>query len=130
VVGVEVLDYKMSANRTRYLPLLDPAKQLGRSAFQVPVYLLGALAHVGSTAPDALLRGGYLLLRAEGRDKEVLRPLSTDLLDGVAARIAELVDGARGGRFDVDPEPCDPYCAYRGVCRYQRPPLEDEAGDG
>jgi hypothetical protein len=130
VVGVEVLDYKMSANRSRYLPLLDPAKQLGRSAFQVPVYLLGALARVGAIASDAVLRGGYLLLRAEGRDKEVLRPMSPELLDGVAGRIADLVGGASGGRFDVDPEPCDPYCAYRGVCRYQRPPLEDEAGDG
>ena len=32
--------------------------------------------------------------------------------------------------FDVDPALCDPYCAYRGVCRYQPPPLEDdELGD-
>ena len=27
---------------------------------------------------------------------------------------------------DVDPDPCDPYCAYRAVCRYQRPPLEED----
>jgi hypothetical protein len=130
VVGVDVLDYKMSANRARYLALIDPAKQLGKSAFQVPVYLLGALARVGPVPPGAALRGGYLLLRAEGRDKELVRPMPAELLDGVAARIVEMVGDAQHGRFDVDPEPCDPYCAYRGVCRYQRPPLEDEAGDG
>ena len=29
-------------------------------------------------------------------------------------------------RFAVDPAPCDEFCAYRAVCRYQRPPLEEE----
>ena len=51
-------------------------------------------------------------------------------LDRVVERIGALVDGARTGRFDVDPDPCDPYCAYRPVCRYQRPPLEEETGRG
>jgi len=37
---------------------------------------------------------------------------------------------ARAGRFDVDPEPCDPYCPYRAVCRYQRPPLEEDTAGG
>jgi len=29
----------------------------------------------------------------------------------------------------VDPDPCDPYCAFRGVCRYQEPPLAEEEGE-
>jgi len=44
----------------------------------------------------------------------------------ISGRISPLFWRARAGRFDVDPEPCDPYCPYRAVCRYQRPPLEEE----
>jgi len=55
-----------------------------------------------------------------------VRKFPRPLLDDLAARITALVGRARAGRFDVDPEPCDPYCPYRAVCRYQRPPLEEE----
>jgi hypothetical protein len=45
---------------------------------------------------------------------------------GASGRIGELVRRASAGHFDVDPEPCDEFCAFRAVCRYLRPPLEEE----
>ena len=125
-LGLRVLDYKMSRNRVRYGPLIDPAKALGRTAFQIAVYLLGARAAVPELLPDAQLEGGYLLLLAA--KQELLKTFTGTQLDEVAARVLQLVDRARHGRFDVDPDPCDPYCRYRAVCRYQRPPLEEETG--
>jgi hypothetical protein len=125
-VGLRVLDYKMSRDRTRYLPLVDPKKELGRTAFQIPVYLLGVRATIPDLAADAQFEGGYLLLLAAPKEGKLLRALAGSGLDEIAGRIAALVGRASGGRFDVDPDPCDPYCAYRAVCRYQRPPLEEE----
>jgi len=75
-------------------------------------------------AEGAELSGGYLVLEAEKMPQ--VRKFPRPLLDDLAARITALVGRARAGRFDVDPEPCDPYCPYRAVCRYQRPPLEEE----
>jgi RecB family exonuclease len=125
-VGLRVLDYKMSRNRTRYAPFLDPAKALGRTAFQIAVYLLGARARFPDLTPDATLEGGYLLLLAA--KMEMVAEFTGAQLDEIAGRALALVERARQGRFDVDPDPCDPYCGYRAVCRYQRPPLEEEAG--
>ncbi len=137
-VGLRVLDYKASRDVPRYRRLLDPEKDLGVVGFQVPVYLLGALARVERVTPDATLEGGYLLLRAADDDKEVVAPFTRALLGAapgdaplvVADRIRTLVAGVRAGRFDVDPAVCDPYCPYRTVCRYQPPPLEEEFGGG
>jgi hypothetical protein len=56
-VAVRVLDYKMSRDPRRYLPLIDPERQLGRTGFQIPVYLLGALGAVRDVLPDAALTG-------------------------------------------------------------------------
>jgi RecB family exonuclease len=126
VIGVRVVDYKMSKTATRYTALLDPEKQLGKTGFQIPVYLLGALAKLGRVAPEAVLEGGYVVLLAD--QKHHLRMLTREQLgaEGASGRIVELVARASAGRFDVDPEPCDEFCAYRAVCRYQRPPLEEE----
>lgn len=124
IVGVRVLDYKMTRTPTKYVRLLDPER--GNSGFQIPVYLLGALERLGDVPPDAELEGGYVVLLAD--QKHYVKPLTREQLgpDGVAGRIAALVEHARGGRFDVDPDPCDDFCAYRAVCRYQRPPLEED----
>ncbi len=121
---LRVVDYKMSRSPARYAARIDPARELGKTGFQIPVYLLGALAAVDGLAEGAELSGGYLVLEAEKMPQ--VRTFPRPLLDGLAARITALVGRARAGRFDVDPEPCDPYCPYRAVCRYQRPPLEEE----
>jgi ATP-dependent helicase/nuclease subunit B len=123
-VGLSVFDYKMSRARDEYARRIDPEREFGKTAFQVPVYLLGALGAARELPPEAKLVGGYLVLLAD--KMEVVSEFSRDQLDSVVARIAALVQGARRGRFDVDPDPCDPYCPYRVVCRYQRPPLEEE----
>ena len=68
------------------------------------------------------------MLQAE--KMELVREFPRPLLDDMAARIMALRARARDGRFDVDPEPCDPYCPYRAVCRYQRPQLEEETAGG
>jgi len=44
----------------------------------------------------------------------------------IPERIRALAAAARSGRFDVDPNPCDEWCAFRGVCRYQPPPPEED----
>ena len=128
VSRLRVVDYKMSRSTTEYAARIDPDRELGRTAFQIPVYLLAALA-AESVGDDARLSGGYLVLEA-GEKMEQVREFSRPLLAGMAAAVSGLVDRAHEGRFDVDPEPCDPYCPYRPVCRYQRPPLEEETGAG
>jgi len=125
VVGVRVVDYKMSRTAERYRPLIDPTRELGKTGFQIPVYLLAALAALGDTvAEDVALTGGFWLLLADG--KQPVREFTRALLAEVGARIGALVARARDGRFDVDPDPCDVYCPYRPACRYQRPPLEED----
>jgi RecB family exonuclease len=128
VVGVRVVDYKTSRSHERYARAIDAGRDLGRRAFQIPVYLLAATAALGELAPDAELAGGYLVLLGARRD--VVRPFARDELARLTAQIATLVDRARVGRFDVDPDPCDAYCRYRSVCRYQRPPLDEEVAGG
>ncbi|HTD25571.1 MAG TPA: PD-(D/E)XK nuclease family protein, partial [Candidatus Elarobacter sp.] len=128
ICRLRVVDYKMSRSPTRYAARIDPARELGKTGFQIPVYLLGALAAVEGLADEAELSGGYLVLEAERMPQ--VRNFPRPLLDDLAARITALVGRARAGRFDVDPEPCDPYCPYRAVCRYQRPPLEEETAGG
>jgi len=124
LVGLRVLDYKASRRAETFRPRIDPARAMGTTGFQIPVYLLAAAGETPELPPDAALEGGYLVLLAA--DKEVVRDFTRADLDGVAGNIRALVGAASAGRFDVDPTPCDPYCAYRAVCRYQRPPLEEE----
>jgi ATP-dependent helicase/nuclease subunit B len=126
VVGVRVLDYKMTRTSATYVRLLDPAGEPGKTSFQIPVYLLAALATLGEVASDVALEGGYVVLLAD--QKHYVRPLTPEQLgpEGVGGRIVDLVARASQGRFDVDPDPCQEFCAYRAICRYQRPPLEEE----
>jgi len=129
VVLVRVLDYKASRDRAGHLRKLDPERDLLTVGFQVPVYLLGARSAVGPLAPDAVLDGGYVLLREAGR-KLATRTFDEAVLERVVARVRALVARAEAAHFDVDPAVCDPSCDYRAVCRYQPPPLEDEATPG
>jgi hypothetical protein len=126
LVGLRVLDYKITRRAETFRPLIDPKRAMGTTGFQIPVYVLAAAGETPDLPADAVLSGGYLVLLAA--EKEVIRPQFTRAeLDTVAANIRGLVGAVSAGRFDVDPDPCDPYCAYRAVCRYQRPPLEEDA---
>jgi len=128
---LRVLDYKVTRDARRYSAALRVEKDLGRTAFQLPVYLLGALAEdMAGVSTATELEGGFLVLLARRQQQRLIERLPRALLEAdVTARIHALGARARAGRFDVDPDPCDPWCAYRGVCRYQPPPLEDEATD-
>jgi RecB family exonuclease len=131
ITTLRVLDYKVTRDFRRFRALLDPERALGRTAFQIPVYLLGALRAAGA-AVDAttVLEGGFIAVLAPPRQKLQVRALSPELVMGlVPDRIRALVAAAGEGRFDVDPDPCDPWCPYRAVCRYQPPPLEDDDAD-
>jgi hypothetical protein len=140
VVHVRVLDYKTTRDGSRFRALLDPAGDLGRTSVQIPVYLLGALAPPGieGVSEATTFEGGFVALLAE--KKWHVREIPAALLEPgparagepptFAERIRDLVARAGAGRFDVNPSPCDPYCAFRGVCRFQPLPLEDEDGDG
>jgi len=125
LVGLRVLDYKTSRRHEKFRPLIDPERAMGTTGFQIPVYLLAAAGETPELPADAELEGGYLVLLAA--DKEIVRKFSRTELDSVAGNIRALVGRTTAGHFDVDPDPCDPYCAYRAVCRYQRPPLEEDA---
>ncbi|TMA78769.1 MAG: hypothetical protein E6J77_20760 [Deltaproteobacteria bacterium] len=125
---LRVLDYKVTRDARRYAAALDPERELGRTAFQLPVYLLATLGRgTAGVSTDTELEGGFLVLLARRAQQRLIEPLPRALLEGVVTeRIHALRAHARAGRFDVDPDPCDPWCPYRTVCRYQPPPLEDE----
>ncbi len=135
LVRIDVLDYKVSRNRQRFKKLVAP-EQLGRQSLQIPIYLLLALGRAGADAEAARLSGGYLLVREAPSGQLVECDLTRAALEAeatlpgapqsVAQFVTGLVAAARAGHFDVEPDPCDPYCSFRGVCRYQEPPLEEE----
>jgi RecB family exonuclease len=126
VVRVRVVDYKASRDWEKFRGRL---RELGRTSFQIPVYTLGALAR-GPAGLDAgtPCEGGFVVLFAAPERKEQVQAL--DAPAGFAADIRAVVARARAGRFDVDPDPCDPFCPYRSVCRYEPPPLEEDALHG
>ena len=132
VVRLRVVDYKTQRYRTGIAARLDPAKELGRTSFQIPMYLMGALATPpADLAADVVLEGQYVLLLARG-EHVIGEEIARDLVDPgspgatIPQRIRALAADARRGRFDVDPDPCDEWCAFRGVCRYQPPPPEED----
>jgi hypothetical protein len=132
VVRVRVLDYKTQRYATGFSARLDPEKELGKTSFQIPVYLMSALATpIPGLADDVVLEGRYVLLLARANkimDAEIDRALIDPAVPDAAIpqRIRALAAVARGGRFDVDPDPCDEWCRFRGVCRYQPPPPEED----
>ncbi|HUY19008.1 MAG TPA: PD-(D/E)XK nuclease family protein [Candidatus Binataceae bacterium] len=126
---IRVIDYKRARNAQTYANLAKPeGPQFGRTAFQLPVYLMGALDEFRSQlAPGLQLEAGYLVLRSARLEN--FQPIPVELVDpdpaarppaddSVAARILTLVDDAIAGRFDVDPRRCDAWCPYRPVCRF------------
>jgi ATP-dependent helicase/DNAse subunit B len=129
--AIRVLDYKRARKAETYAKLADPqGPDFGRIAFQLPVYLMGALEEFrAQLGPDLKLEAGYLVLRS--RQLENVREIPAELIDPdpaararaadpVPDRILALAGDAIDGRFDVDPRKCDDWCPYRPVCRYHK----------
>jgi RecB family exonuclease len=135
LVRIDVLDYKVSRNRQRFKKLVA-TEQLGQQSLQIPIYLLLALGHAGRAGHGATLSGGYLLVKEAPSGQLVQCELTREQLEAeetgseaprsVVRFVTDLIARARAGGFDVDPDPCDQYCPFRGVCRYQEPPMEEE----
>ncbi len=141
VVAARVLDYKNAKRDADHGAKLDAERAMGSTSFQIPVYALALVASAGLTwAPEAEMRGGYVLLRADRkmrvrpiargfltRDPEARRTIAAaGTAAPIASRVIELVERAVDGRFDVDPSECSRFCNYRYICRYEPPPEEGE----
>jgi ATP-dependent helicase/nuclease subunit B len=125
---LRVRDYKTARyTRTWEDRLADPAGGARRLAYQIPLYLEGALRAFGPL-PATALEGGYWSLLAPGRQRERSRTFTAEGLRAVEEDVHALVTLARDGHFDVAPADCDVWCPYRAVCRYQPPPVEDDRG--
>jgi RecB family exonuclease len=122
---VTVTDYKSKRDKTVLARMLDPERDLGVTAFQVPLYLAAAEAAFGAGRGQVTLEGRLVASYAPVGRKDVARSLSREAIDGALDRVAALARDAAGGRFDVDPRSCDEWCAFRTVCRYVRPPTEE-----
>jgi ATP-dependent helicase/DNAse subunit B len=138
---VQVTDYKHTSNDAT---LRDGAKpeNLGKSAFQLPVYLASALASQGAGA-GAEARGRLISTLVPGAKpgEAVYEPghgfLSPDprVRSDLAARdepnlfnaIAQIWQGLQGGDFIPRPEPktCG-YCGFVHFCRARFSPLAQE----
>jgi RecB family exonuclease len=122
---VTVTDYKSKRDKTVLARMLDPERDLGVTAFQVPLYLAAAEAAFGMGRTPVLLEGRLVASYAPVGRKDVARSLSRETVDDTLDRVAALARDAAAGRFDVDPRSCDEWCAFRTVCRYVRPPTEE-----
>ncbi|HTW89347.1 MAG TPA: PD-(D/E)XK nuclease family protein [Candidatus Binataceae bacterium] len=131
IEAIRVLDYKRARSAKTYAKLADPkGLEFGRIAFQLPIYLMGALQEFrAQLGPDPKLEAGYLVLRSrrfENVHEIPAKLIDPDLaarahtVDSVPDRIVALAGDAIAGRFDVDPRKCDDWCPYRPVCRYHQ----------
>jgi RecB family exonuclease len=127
---VRVRDYKTGRNvKDLGARLEDPDPDDRRLAYQIPLYLVGALQDAVLPAErPALLEGGFWALLAQPSKRAPGRTFTPESLDAVQRDLGALVATARQGRFDVAPHACDEWCAFRTVCRYQPPPAEDDFG--
>jgi ATP-dependent helicase/DNAse subunit B len=131
---IRVFDYKNSRDEKKYKKAADPeGKEFGWTAFQLPVYLIGALSEFRDRlTPDVQLKAGYVVLRADKKNPppDVARELVDPGLQArpkrkpdsppITQRIIALVDQAMAGHFDVDPRRCEEWCPFRTVCRYYK----------
>ncbi len=136
-----MLDYKNTKRDADHGAKLDAERAMGSTSFQIPVYALALTASPALTwTPEAQIRGGYVLLRADRKarirplapvflthDAETRRAIADTGTPGpIASRAIELVQRAIDGRFDVEPNECSRFCDYRRICRYEPPPEEGE----
>jgi len=123
---LRVIDYKTGRDaREQAKKLAPPPPGTSRIAYQVPLYVLAAV-HAGLAGEGTELEGGYWSPLAPPSQQRKIAPVGRDVIAALGDELAALVATARSGGFDVAPRRCDVWCAYRAVCRYQPPPVEDE----
>jgi hypothetical protein len=128
ISGILIQDFKYSGNISRYRPQLA-IDALGRSSFQLPVYLYLVLQQMAGegvqVGVDAELRIEYVLLKDAARrasEATVSRAFfEPDRPGGLFDGIRRLTQQAIAGRFAPRPaegkQTCT-YCAYTTLCRY------------
>jgi len=130
---VRVIDYKHSANISRYSRLLNP-ELFCIESFQVPVYLFAVLSWLVSDEKMPAPEGGfgaYYSLKKEPkltkRNESPSMFLNVAEAGGIGAiasseefggRIRALVSRMESGDFQVTPVNCG-FCGLRSVCRYR-----------
>jgi ATP-dependent helicase/DNAse subunit B len=124
---VRVVDYKTTRDPAELARGLDPAPDTPRTSFQVPLYVIAA-AGESTRDPGPALEGGYFAPLAARSKRSKLRDFDRAGLQAVEAEVRALVGTVRAGRFDVAPRLCDEWCAFRTVCRYLPPPVEEDVG--
>ncbi len=127
ISSLRLIDYKTSRRLKQYEERLKPA-YFAAEDLQMPVYALAAAEHFRSElSPRASIKLSYIVLKNRAKQAEQEIPL--DLLGSqvessrrktVRDRLADLVNEALAGHFDVDPLQCSDYCPYRRVCRYRK----------
>ena len=142
---IRVVDYKMGGDAGKYRALLKK-EQLGRTSFQMPIYLLAAARAMAAASNEPVTRfsATYWLLRklcvldkdfAEGKEDftgffdtdPVLRGVLGD--DNFANRVVAMVQAIKSGEFQITPNECQ-FCDFGCVCRHVEVRLRDDAGDG
>lgn len=127
-IRITVTDYKSGRDRAPLVRSLNPEKELGITAFQVPLYLAAAASALAPGAPRVTLHGRLVAAFAPAERKVAEATLAADTVASAVTAMSALADAAAEGRFDVDPRVCDEWCRFRAVCRYVRPPTEEEEG--
>jgi len=128
ISGVLVQDFKYSSAAERYRALVKP-EALGKSSFQLPIYLVLALQQLQQDGhrvqEDAELLLEYLLLKDPERKVGGLQieraMLAAESPDGLFDGVQRLMEQAIAGRFVPQPaegkQTCT-YCSYAALCRY------------
>ncbi len=126
--AIRVVDYKYTANHSKYKKLLKE-EAFGDESFQMPIYMVAASAETfGGKRPDGVknLLARYLSLKNEP-DMSIPRGLANDgvtaveqLLadDGFGAKLLSQVAKMESGDFSVIPKDCL-FCRFKRVCRYE-----------
>ncbi len=139
---LRVVDYKMAGDRQKYRDLLK-RENLGVTSFQMPVYLLAAVAGLEQGTEQRFGRFSalyWLLARLnplaadlgsgkEGTDDGFFStdPVEREQLgdDNFLNRLCAVVRAIKGGDFQITPRECE-FCPFRSVCRYVEVRLREE----
>jgi len=144
---LRVVDYKLGGDRSSYQSYLKK-EQMGKTSFQMPVYLLAAdraLAIEGESTCDRFIARYWLLRKLDPLDRDFSDGkedftgfFSTDpeerrVLgdDNFLNRLCGTVRNMKRGDFQITPKECE-FCDFGSVCRYVEVGLreEDKSGPG
>ena len=130
---LRVIDYKHTANISKYSKLLKP-ETFCLESFQVPIYLFAALSLIGKKTSLPEPRGGYGAyyalkkepkLSAKSKAASVFDDLEGNLgltaiseSEEFGGRIVALVGRMESGDFSVTPKDCI-FCKFGPACRYR-----------